>query len=265
MSLAFAAITPHPPLLLPTIGKEEDLKKLDKTRKALAQLEEDLYLSKPDTILVISSHNHLLPDAFTINMSPDYETDLRDFGDLTTKLQFHGEMTLTAAIREATKDNSIPTVLISEKLLDHPTAVPLFFLSSHLTNTNILPIGYSELDFKAHWDLGNLINDQIMNTNKRIAVIASGDLSHALTSEAPAGYNESGPEFDKKIQDLLANKNVANMLQFDPNFVKAAAADPGFRAILILMGIIHDQNYTYRSYCYEAPMGVGYLTANFII
>lgn len=265
MSLVFAAITPHPPLLLPTIGKDSDLKKLEKTKKALEQLEEDLYLSKPDTIVVLASHSHLLPDAFTVNMSPDYETDLRDFGDLTTRLKFRGEMTLTSAMREATKGSGIPAVLISEKFLDHPAAVPLFFLSAHLTGESILPIGYSELDFKTHWDFGNLINEQIMDTTKRVAVIASSDLSHALISDAPAGYHADGPEFDKKIQDLLANKNVVNMLQFDPTFVKNAAADPGFRTILMLMGIIHDQNYTFRSYCYEAPMGVGYLTANFII
>ena len=34
MSLVFAAITPHPPLLIPTIGKNE-LKKINATKKAL--------------------------------------------------------------------------------------------------------------------------------------------------------------------------------------------------------------------------------------
>jgi len=34
MSLVFAAITPHPPLLIPSIGKDV-IKKVDKTKKAL--------------------------------------------------------------------------------------------------------------------------------------------------------------------------------------------------------------------------------------
>lgn len=264
MSLVFAAITPHPPLLIPTIGKE-DTKKLEKTQKALQQLEEDLYLSKPDTLVIISAHNYLLPDAFTVNIATEYETDLKDFGDLATKIKLRGEINLATDLYENSKNSSTPTVLISEKYLDHPAAVPLYFLSPHLPNISILPMGYSELTPKAHLDFGNLLKDRIINSNKRVAVIASGDLSHALTTDAPAGYHENGQLFDTKIQNLIAQKNVAGILQFDDKFIKNAAAESGFKALLILMGILHDFNYTYRSYCYEAPMGVGYLTANFII
>ena len=37
MSLVFAAITPHPPLLIPSIGKDV-IKKVEKTKKALEKL-----------------------------------------------------------------------------------------------------------------------------------------------------------------------------------------------------------------------------------
>jgi hypothetical protein len=37
MSLVFAAIVPHPPLLIPSIGKEA-IKKIDKTKRALEKL-----------------------------------------------------------------------------------------------------------------------------------------------------------------------------------------------------------------------------------
>jgi len=40
-----------------------------------------------------------------------------------------------------------------------------------------------------------MIAEKISETNKRVAVIASGDLSHALITSAPAGYNPAGPEF----------------------------------------------------------------------
>jgi hypothetical protein len=38
MSLVFAAIVPHPPLLIPSIGKE-GIKKIDKTKRALEKME----------------------------------------------------------------------------------------------------------------------------------------------------------------------------------------------------------------------------------
>jgi len=263
MSLVYAAITPHPPLLIPNIGKDV-LKKLDKTKIALEKMEEELYLSKPDIIIIISAHGTYFSDAFTINVCPEYHTNLKEFGDLVTKLNFKGEMNLSSTIRERTKEEKIPTTMISEPTLDHGSAVPLFYLTRHLSDIKIIPISYSGLDWKTHLDFGYLIKEKILDSNKRIAVIASGDLSHALNTNSPAGFNPAGIKFDEKIQELLAHRNVSGMLQMDAEFVKNAS-ECGFKTFLILMGILKNIDYTYRQHSYEAPFGVGYLTANFII
>ncbi len=263
MSLVFTAITPHPPLLIPSIGKDSE-KKIAKTKKAMEQLEEDLYVSKPDVIVIISPHGHLFKDSFSLNYCHEYISDLKKFGDLATKLKFKGEMTLTYAIRESSKRMHYPTAMISEKALDYGAVVPLYFLTKHLPNTTILPIGFSALDWKNHTDFGYLIKEQIMKTNKRVAVIASCDLSHALTTDAPAGYHPAGEEFDQKIQELLASGNTSGLLQLNHDLV-ADATECGFRALLILLGILRNIHYTYKSYAYENPFGVGYLTANIIL
>lgn len=263
MSLVYAAITPHPPLLIPSIGKDI-LKKLDKTKIALEKMEEELYLSKPDILIIISSHGAYFHDAFIMNVCPEFHTDLKEFGDLTTKLNFKGEMNLSAAIREKTKEEKIPTTMLSEPTLDHGCAIPLFYLTQHLPDIKLIPISFCGLDWKSHLDFGHLIKETILNTNKRVAVIASGDLSHALTTNSPAGYHVSGSKFDEKIQELLAHKNVSGMLQLEAEFVKNSS-ECGFRTFLILMGILQNINYTYHQHSYEAPFGVGYLTANFVI
>lgn len=263
MSLVFAAITPHPPLLIPSIGKDV-IKKIEKTKKALEKLEEDLYLSSPDIILIISPHGGFFKDAFTIHHAIEYETDFREFGDLATRIKFHSETNLTYQIREATKKTSIPATMISEKIIDHGTSIPLIYLTAHLPNVSIVPIGFCDLDWKTHTDFGYLIKEQIMNTNKRVAVIASGDLSHALNNEAPAGFNAVGTEFDKKIQELLEHHNVSGMLQLDQKFTNDAA-ECGLRSFLILMGILRGVDYNYKHYSYEGPFGVGYLVANFVL
>ncbi|MDO8499485.1 MAG: AmmeMemoRadiSam system protein B [bacterium] len=264
MSLVFAAITPHPPLLIPTIGKDA-IKKLKKTKEAMEKLEEDLYIAKPDTILIISPHGTLFPDAFVLNTMPEYETDFREFGDLSTKIKLKGDMGLAAKVHNVCGSSvDCPTTMISESNLDHGAGVPLVFLTPHLPNIKILPIGFSNLDWKKHVEFGYFIKDQIMDYDKRVAVIASGDLSHALTSDAPAGFNAAGPEFDKKIQELLANGNGSGMLQLDPTRVEAAS-ECGLRSLLILMGVLKGINYSYKSYSYESPFGVGYLVANLVI
>lgn len=261
MSLVFAAITPHPPLLIPAIGKD-NLKTISKTKAALERLEEDLYLSHPDVIVIISPHGKLLPDAFSMNVCSTFESDLKEFGDLTTKLSFKGEIRLPSVVREACKSKEYKTVMISEPKLDHGTIVPLFYLTPHLPDITVMPVGFSSLDAKSHLDFGYTIKDQIMKTNKRVAVIASGDLSHALTTDAPAGFNPAGQTFDATIQELLATRNTTGLLQLEETFVEQAA-ECGLRSFLILMGILRDINYNYESYAYEGPFGVGYLTANF--
>lgn len=265
MSLVFAAITPHPPFLIPTIGKEK-IKYLAKTKEAMEKMEEDLYLSKPDIIVIISPHGHYFSDAFSMNFASHYETDLREFGDLTTKLSLQGEMTTPYQVRsEATEHHkNCPTVIINEPLLDHGIAVPLYYLTRHLPNIKIVPVGFSDLDWKAHLEFGSVLKEHIMKHSKRIAVIASADLSHALTTDAPAGFNAEGPLFDAKIQELLAAHNTSGILNLDPTKV-TAAAECGFRSLLILLGVIRDVNFKYKSYAYEAPFGVGYLTANFVL
>ncbi len=263
MSLVFAAITPHPPLLIPSIGKEA-AKKIDKTKRALEKLEEDLYLSKPEVIVIFSPHGNLLKDAFTVNLCPKYQSDLREFGDLSTQLTFNGEMQLMSSLRQACESVNITCRSISEPPLDHGVTVPLYFLTKHLNNIPIIPIGFCDADWKTHLEFGGLIKEQIMNCNKRVAVIASGDLSHALTTDAPAGFNPLGAEFDQKIQNLFALQNTTGLLQIDPAMI-SAAAECGFRAFLMLSGVLRGVNYQYHSYCYESPFGVGYLTASFTL
>ncbi len=263
MSLVFAGITPHPPLLIPSIGKDS-IKKLEKTKAALEQMEKDLYITRPEVLIIISPHGHSFKEAFTLNSNPNYQTDLRAFGDLATKVTFLGENHLSTLIRNGSYNEHLPTTMISEPYLDHGASVPLIFLTSHLKNINIIPIGFCDLDWKTHVAFGAMIKEKISEINKRVAVIASGDLSHALLTDAPAGYNAAGPEFDTKIQELLASNNLAGMLQMDPAFV-TDAAECGFRSFLILMGILQGVHYTYKSYAYETPFGVGYLTANLVL
>lgn len=259
--LVFAGISPHPPILIPSIGKG-NLKKINKTKLALEKMEEDLYTSHPDIILIISPHGSYFSDAFTMNSAPEFSIDLKEFGDLATKMTFKGDMDLTYHIRDATKHEYVPAVMISEPVIDHGSAVPLYYLARHLPNVKLLQIGFCELDNKTHFNFGRMIKEEVTKTNKRVAVIASGDLSHALTTNAPAGFNPRGKEFDEKIRELFMSKNLTGLSQIDESLIEAAA-QCGYRSFLILAGILHGIGYEYRELSYEAPFGVGYLTAEF--
>jgi len=54
--ISFACFSPHPPLLLPNAGSEEDRKKVKKTIQSLEALGEKLKITNPDTIIISSPH-----------------------------------------------------------------------------------------------------------------------------------------------------------------------------------------------------------------
>jgi len=258
MSLVFAAITPHPPILVPAIGKEH-ISKIEKTKAAMERLEQDFYAAKPEVIIIISPHGELHPDSFTINLSQEFTIDFEIFGDFTTKLKLRGDTVLITTGKETLSVKS-PINIISVPQLDHGIGVPLSYLCKHLPETPIVPIYFSMLDNQAHLEFGKALHDLILNTDKRVAVIASGDLSHALTEDAPASFAPEGKIFDEKIIKLIENCDTTSLVNMDHELVERAA-ECGLRSILILAGILSDVNCRGEILSYEGPFGVGYMVA----
>lgn len=260
--LVFSALSPHPPILIPGVGKN-NLNKLKKTVKALKSLEQELYASKPETIIIISPHGQILDNAFTINLNPQYLANFKEFGDFSTELKFKGDPILIQEIRaDDEMEKEIPLVLVSKEEIDHGISVPLYYLTQHLKEIKIIPVSYSALALKIHLKFGKFLQEQILNSNKRVAVIASGDLSHCLTKKSPGGYHKDGKIFDQKLIKLLKNKNVEGILNLNKNLIQNTK-ECGLKSIIIILGILNQSNYQSEILSYEAPFGVGYAVINF--
>lgn len=263
MSLVFAAIVPHPPLLIPSIGKES-VAQLTETQQGFERLEQDLYLAKPDIIVIISPHEGLYEDTFVVNAHTKFHSSYKEFGDVVTTEEWHGATDVAAKIGHVGNRQNIPTRLISEEELSHGASIPLHFLTKHLRHVQILPIGFSNLEPKKHIAFGEMLKDVIMDQNKRVAIIASGDLAHTHTKQTPAGFDETGALFDKELMTLLETRNTAGIIQLNPIIV-TAAQECGYRSLLILLGMIKEMDYQFKTYSYEYPFGVGYLVGNFVL
>ncbi|MFA6098387.1 MAG: AmmeMemoRadiSam system protein B [Patescibacteria group bacterium] len=260
--LVFSALTPHPPLIVPEIGKE-NLKFVEKTVKAMQKLAEELYASKPETIITISPHGQIIPEAFSINMSPKFEINFNDFGDLSIKIPLNGDIGLIHHYKEIL-ETKIPVVLTHQEKLDHGVGVPLYYLTKLFDSNKIkiVPISYSLLDYQAHYDLGRKLQEDIINDTKRIAVIASGDMSHRLTTDAPAGYSHWAKKFDETIIEKIKSRDHNGIKSLDEDFIDEAG-ECGLRSLIILLGILNTTEYTPEILSYEGPFGVGYLVVNF--
>ena len=260
MPIVFSAIVPHPPLLIPTIGKE-NLKRLKATVEAYGKLEENLYAAQADTIIIISPHGPLKEGVFTMNLSPEFKVNFQDFGDMATGFKLDGDIGLAHKIREKLETKA-PLQLISRAELDHGASVPLYLLTRHLPKIKIIPLYYSGLDLKAHFSFGQLLKNELLNSGVRVALVASGDLSHRLSKTAPAGYSPKGKKFDKKLTDHLLKKQTEEIIKFAAGLA-ADAGECGLKSIVIMLGILDGMKYEPQLLSYQAPFGVGYLAMNF--
>ncbi|OGH64866.1 MAG: AmmeMemoRadiSam system protein B [Candidatus Magasanikbacteria bacterium RIFCSPHIGHO2_01_FULL_41_23] len=261
MAIVFSAIVPHPPVLLPN-APEVARDRLASTRAALAILEQELYVSRPNLLIIISPHAGTFLNAFTVHGHPTLTSCFAEFGDVVTKRTWLGAPEMAAKISHRPNQKVIPVQMSGEERLDHGVSIPLLFLTEHLANLKILPLGFSNLPPKKHFEFGELIKEVLMEESLRCAVVASGDLSHTLTPKSPGKFNPRGKEFERTIIELLCAKNTVGIANMDPALV-LAADECGYRSILILLGILKNSDSAFQVLAHEAPFGVGYLTGIF--
>jgi AmmeMemoRadiSam system protein B len=262
MSLIFSAFVPHSPLLIPAIGKEHRVK-LQETIKAYNKLEAELIKVNPETIIIISPHSLIQENVFTLNLCSSYRTNLSEFGDLVTKKEWLGDLILAQTF----KDNlagKIPLNLISQPELDYGSVIPLILLTKNLNQIKIIPLSYAGLSREKHFVFGERLRREILTNQKRIAVIASGDLSHCLTKNAPIGCRPAGKKFDKKFLTLLSEGKFKKLAEIDPNLA-AEAGECGLKSALILGGILNGSTTKPKLLSYQYPFGVGYAVIQFAL
>jgi len=205
MNIVFACISPHPPIILPSVGSEEDREQVKKTIASLEILGKEFKEAKPDSIVISSPH-------------PNWGFN-----------------------------------------------VPLFFLAKDFKReitTYLTGLEEPEFYFK---EGKKIYKEQLSERTKRIALIASGDLSHCLKEDGPYGFNPDGPKFDRELIDYLKKKDIENILKLDDKYPEAGEC--GLRSFCFILGILESSgiNYQPEILSYEGPFGVGYLVVNFKI
>lgn len=259
--IVFAGLVPNSPLLLPSVNPDR-LKEAEKTREAIEEFAEELYAAHPDTLVVFAEAITMYPDAFSVNVADPFVTDLAEFGDLRAGKNYHPDFGLVDRLQRAARKTEARVSLTTDATLNFATAVPLELITAHLPDIRVVPIAPAQLPAKLHFEMGSLVKELAQEHDRRVAVIACGDLSHALSADSPAGKVPEGRKFDDRIQEILEQKNAAGLLQLDPNLVHAAH-DAAYRQICMLFGALDGIDVTPHMLSYESPFGVGYAVAHF--
>jgi len=261
--ICFASFVPHSPLLIPEVAGE-NIAKLKNTVDSYRLLEQELYSSKPDCLVIISPHQSTAEPVFTINQAPKIKVAFRKFGDLITDLVYDVDFGLAYKIKESL-ETKMPLVLLAEENVHYGIGVPLFYLSQNLENIKVININSANLPGELLIEFGREIKEHLSATQQRVAVIASGDLSHTLTKDSPKGYSPNGQKFDTELIKIFSSPDAAQKLARLDETMVTESQQCALNSALILMGILEEINYTPHKLSYEAPFGIGYLVHDFKI
>jgi aromatic ring-opening dioxygenase LigB subunit len=93
-----------------------------------------------------------------------------------------------------------------------------------------------------------------------VVIVASSNLSHRITPDAPRGYSGMGAEFDGRVREAFNRGELRELLDI-PHDLCREASECGFAPLLVLGGAFDGKNVKGRVLSYEAPFGIGYLVA----
>lgn len=263
MPITHAFIVPHPPLIVPEVGRGEE-KKIQKTIDAYHKIAKEIADLNPDTIIISSPHSILYSDYFHISPAPKASGSLKMFGASNVKFDINYDTDLVGAIEKITKEKEIDAGTLGEKdkSLDHGTMVPLYFINQYVKDAKYIRLSLSGFSPIEHYRYGKAIKEVLNQTEKNVIWVASGDLSHKLKADGPYGLSIEGPIFDGQITKAISEADFMKLLSFDEDFCERAA-ECGLRSFIMMTGALDGMKVDSKLLSYEGPFGVGYAVASF--
>ena len=257
--LVFSGITPHPPIMVPEVGGESIADVADSI-DAMLELTKRVIESGAESVILISPHAPLQADSFVAYEGPQVEGDFSHFNAPGTHFTTQIDGELLGAIMGTAAAEQFEVRKLRQHDLDHGTAVPLYFLLRNGWRGKVVTLGYSFLSNADHLRFGSCIRKAADQVGRRVAFIASGDLSHRLKPEAPAGYNPNAHVFDEQVVDALRSNDPQKIVDIDFD-LRRLAGECGYRSMLVAIGASSELPLSCEVLSYEAPFGVGYLVA----
>lgn len=258
MCILGAAALPHPPLIIPEVGRGSETvvqPTIDAYRRAARWLQ-DL---GAQTLIIISPHSPLFEDGFFLAPGPAGSGDLRRFGARQVSFELDYDEELRRLIERQARAEGLQTGGRPTPL-DHGVMVPLYFLREAAGGRlpwRAVQLGLSGLSFAAHYRMGRLIARAAGHLGRRAAVVASGDLSHYLKEDGPYGLRPQGARYDRKVMDILSRAAFGELLDMDPGFC-GQAGECGQRSLLVMAGCLDGRAVGVERLSYQDVTGVGY-------
>lgn len=261
-------ILPHPPIIVPGIGRGRE-RQAEPTVEAVKRVAKEIGRDKPTTVILSSPHAPCFRDYVYMEDSETLAGDFASFGSPGVRLSFQNNKGLVSSIAEKARHAGIDAGGLGEMQkrqygisdrVDHGALVPLCFIEKELEDFRLVLISTPFLSFREIYDFGKCIREAVEESDERVVYVASGDLSHRLDPDAPAGYDPKGREYDEALVEKVRRADVKGLLETDMHLLEKAG-ECGTRSIVMMFGALEGSKLSPEIYSYEGPFGVGYLIA----
>ncbi len=269
MALLAAFAVPHPPLIIPAVGRGEE-RGIQRTIDAYQEVARRICELAPQTIVISSPHSIMYRDYLHISPGAGAKGSFARFGAPQARYQADYDQVFVSALCAAADADGLAAGTMGERdpSLDHGTMLPLHFIqgayeeAGRTQDFKVVRMGLSGLSPAAHYQLGQLVQKVADVLGKRVVYVASGDLSHKLTDDGPYGFAPEGPQFDELACEAFGTGDFLKLLTVDPSFAERAA-ECGLRSFQIMAGALDRTPVKAELLSHEGPFGVGYGVAAF--
>lgn len=260
MSIQAAYVVPHPPLIIPSVGRGEE-RGIQKTIDAYKEIARRVVAHRPETIIVSSPHAPLYRDGFHITTDTLLSGSMESFRAPQTKIEVDIDVALTQSIIQEATRSALDIVPSSwrDHEMDHATFIPLYFIAQSYKEAGVVPnfrvvrVGLSGLSADVHRQFGHVLSNAVDATKRRCVYIASGDLSHKLKTDGPYGFAPEGPKLDHRLCELFQSGALEDLFELDEDFCDRAA-ECGVRSFQIMAGVLEMQSLeTIASHWLQSP------------
>ena len=267
MGLTFSGLPPHPPIVVPAVGRDRG-EACRRTTDACRSLAAELVASRPERVILVSPHSPRQVGAFGWWGGARLRGDLGRFGARESGVDLPVDHEYLVALRANTSQLGLRTWSIRERDLDHGAVVPLWFLceAGWRGPTTVLSLPWPEED-EGRCDreltlFGRAVADSAEQLAGAYSLVASGDMTHRGSRDAPGGYHPRGVEFDALFEELVGRGALDELGDIPVDLREHAAEDVVSSSVLVAAAHGFSPR-EHRVVSYERPFGVGYLVAVF--
>ena len=230
----------------PTLEQQKKLRQ--DAESAFSVLRADLEAANPDVLIVVA--NDQFVNFFWNNIPTFFITIADEVKGQFTRHKFHyrNDKDLGKAIIRAGMDKGIDFSYGEDVELQHTQNVPLYFLLPE-PKIPILPVYVNTWVDPAPspgrcFQVGELIRNVADRSNERVAILATGGLSHFPGSPRIGEIDES---FDHKLLEVMRQGKGKSLVDYSVEDL-LRAGDTDFLNWMVVIGAIGDAKASYTAY-----------------